>query len=499
MFSEKQVLPVPRSHTLSSALQDGVSDGGRASLQGSEDSNAVMSTIDRFRSRRVAEHNATALLAYAAAGVLGAAAAAALTRRSHHPEGFDPNRQTQLAQLDETPARRYYTGFDPQYAIAISDLRAMTHQRLPRFALEYLEGGAQDEASLFRERRAYADWRFMPRTLVDVSNRTLESKILARSAAMPLVISPTGLNGIFRAHGDSMLAKAALRARVPFVQSTMSNDTVEEVAKAAPGVRHWWQLYVFGGDEIWQELLRRADRAGCEALVLTTNTQIFGDREWQQRNQAANKRLSASAAFECLAHPLWLAENLLSHGIPTFPNVMDFIPRGQRSFFAASNWIRKHQPTSLGWDTVAKIRRYWKKPFILKGILNPEDVRRAADSGVDGIVLGSHGGRQLDWTVAPLDLLPVARDIIGDRIALYMTGGIRRGTDMLKALALGADAVWVGRAPLYGLSAAGAAGAARALAILKGEALDGMGLLGVSRVDQLGPHLLAHSGSAIAR
>lgn len=455
-----------------------------------------MSTLDRFLSHRKAERHISALLAYALAGLAGAAAGAMLTRRSH-PAGYDPNRHTQLAQLDGTPARRYYTGFDPQYAVAVSDLRAMSHKRLPRFALEYLEGGSQDEAALFRERRAYADWQFMPRTLVDVSDRTLESKILGRSAAMPLVVSPTGLNGIFRAHGDSMLAQAALRADVPFVQSTMSNDSMEEVARAAPGVRHWWQLYIFGGDEVWQELLRRADRAGCEALVLTTNTQIFGDREWQRRNQSANKRLSASATFESLTHPLWLAENLLSHGIPTFPNVLDFIPKGQQSFFAASNWIRKHQPTSLNWDTVAKIRQFWKKPFILKGILNPEDVRRAADSGVDGVVLGTHGGRQLDWSISALDLLPVARDIVDGRIALYMTGGIRRGTDMLKALALGASAVWVGRAPLYGLAAAGAAGAARALEILKSEAQDGMGLLGVSRVDQLGPHLLARSGGSV--
>lgn len=457
-----------------------------------------MSALDRFLSHRKAERNVSALLGYALAGIAGAAAAAALTRRSH-PAGYEPNRHTRLAQLDETPERRYYTGLDPQYAVAVSDLRAMTHKRLPRFALEYLEGGSQDEAALLRERRAYADWRFMPRTLVDVSDRTLESKILGRSAAMPLVVSPTGLNGIFRAHGDSMLAQAALRADVPFVQSTMSNDTMLEVATAAPGVRHWWQLYIFGGDEIWQELLRRADRAGCEALVLTTNAQIFGDREWQRRNQSANKRLSASAALESLAHPLWLTENLLSHGIPTFPNVIDFVPKGQRSFFAASNWIRKHQPTSLSWDTVGRIRQFWKKPFILKGILNPEDVRRAADSGVDGIVLGSHGGRQLDWTVSALDLLPVARDIVDDRMALYMTGGIRRGTDMLKALALGASAVWVGRAPLYGLSAAGAAGATRALEILKNEALDGMGLLGVSRVGQLGPHLLARSDGSVPR
>ncbi len=451
-----------------------------------------MSALDRIIRQRTAGRDLDRLLACAIAGLAGAVAGVALTRRSH-PSGHEPNRHTQLPQLDDTPARRYYTGLNPQRAIAISDLRAMSHKRLPRFALEYLEGGAEDEATMLRERRAFANWRFMPRTLVDVSHRTLKTEILGRAAAMPLVVSPTGLNGILRAHGDSALARAARLADVPFVQSTMSNDTMEEVAKAAPGVRHWWQLYVFGGDDIWQELLRRADRVGCEALVLTTNTQIFGNREWQRRNQIGNRRLSASAALESLTHPLWFAQNPLSHGTPGFANIIEFVPKDQRSFFAASNWVREHQPKSLSWDTVAKIRERWKKPFILKGILCPEDVRHALDSGVDAIVLSSHGGRQLDWTISPLDLLPVARDIVGQRIALFMSGGIRRGTDLLKACALGADAVWVGRAPLYGLCAAGAAGAARALDILKSEALDAMGLLGVSRIEELGPHLLAHS------
>ncbi len=451
-----------------------------------------MSARHTFRSRRTSERSNTSLVACAVAGF---AAGLALSRRRDHPTGYEPNRHTQLAQLDGTPSRRYYTGSDLQRAVAVSDLRAMTHRRLPRFALEYLEGGAQDEATMLRERRAYADWHFVPRTLVDVSHRTLETEILGRHSTMPLVVAPTGLNGIFRAHGDSALAKGALHAGIPFVQSTMSNDTMEEVARAAPGVRHWWQLYVFGGDEVWQELLRRADRAGCEALVLTTNTQIFGDREWQRRNQVGHKRLSAGAALESLTHPRWMAENLLLHGLPEFPNVIDFVPKGQRSFFATSTWIRKHQPTSLSWDTVGKIRQRWSKPFLLKGILNPDDVRRALDSGVDGVVLSSHGGRQLDWAIAPLDLVPVAREIVGDRIALHVTGGIRRGTDMLKALALGAHAVWAGRAPLYGLGAAGAAGVARALDILETEATDAMGLVGVNRVSELGPDLLTRLGS----
>jgi (S)-mandelate dehydrogenase len=432
------------------------------------------------------------LVTYGLAGVAGFAVGAALRRRSH-PTGYEPNRHTALAQLEGTPARRYYAGADPARAVALSDLRAMAHKRLPRFALEYLEGGAEDEATMLAERTAYAGWRFLPRTLADVSHRSLDVDILGGRAAMPLVVSPTGFNGIIHARGDCALAQAAQRRGVPFVQSTMSNDTMEDVARAAPGGRHWWQLYVFGGDEVWQELLRRADRAGCEALVLTTNAQIFGDREWQRRNQIGKSRLSTSAALESLLHPRWMGGNLLAHGMPCFTNVIDFVPKDQRSLFAASTWIREHQPKSLSWDTVARIRDRWKKPFILKGILSPEDVRRSVDSGVDGIVISSHGGRQLDWAIAPLDLLPTARKIVGDRVALYLSGGIRRGTDMLKALALGADAVWVGRAPLYGLAAAGADGAARALEILADEALNAMGLMGVNRVDELGPHFLARA------
>lgn len=248
---------------------------------------------------------------------------------------------------------------------------------------------------------------------------------------------------------------------------------------------------MFGGDEVWQELLRRADRAGCEALVLTTNAQIFDDREWQRRNQVGKLRLSAPAALESLLHPRWMVEICLRTGCRVSPTSSTSSPKNQRSLFAASTWIREHQPKSMSWDTVAKIRQRWKKPFILKGILSPEDVRRSVASGVDGVVISSHGGRQLDWAIAPLDLLPVAREIVGDDIALYLSGGIRRGTDMLKVLVLGADAVWAGRAPLYGLAAAGADGAHRALEILADEALNAMGLLGVNGVGELGRHLLA--------
>jgi len=403
----------------------------------------------------------------------------------------DPNRHLAVAQLDGSPRRRYYTGRNLARAVAIEDLRAMTHKRMPRFVLEYLEGGAEEEASLLHDRSAYAEWRFMPRQLVDVSGRSLKTTILGRAAELPLIVAPTGLNGLFQHHGDTALAQAAAHCGVPFVQSTMSNDSMEQVARVQ-GLRHWWQLYVFGGDEVWQELLRRADACGCEALVLTTNAQIFGNREWSTRTRATQTRPSLPTIANAALHPRWLASTLLTHGMPVFRNAVDFVPKDKRGFFESAFWIRAHQPTSLSWRTVEQIRERWKKPFIVKGLLHLDDVRRALDSGVDGIVLGSHGGRQLDSSIAPLALLPEAREIVGDRLALYLSGGLRRGTDLLKALALGADAVMAGRAPLYGLCAAGAPGVERALAILAREALDAMGLLGAASIGELGPSFLRH-------
>lgn len=388
-----------------------------------------------------------------------------------------------IAQLGDTPARRYYTGSNLQRAKAVSDLRARTHKLMPRVALEYLEGGAGEEATLYREREAFAEWRYLPHTLVDESHLSLKRALLGREAAMPLAIAPTGLNGLFMRHADTELAEGAARFGVPFIQSTMSNDRMEDVARVE-GLRHWWQLYVFGGEEIWQELLCRADACGCEALVVTTNSQIFGDREWDSRTRATQSRPSLSTILDAACHPRWLASTL-AHGMPEFANVIDFVPRERRGFFASAFWIREQMPRTLSWRDIAKIRARWSKPFFIKGVLNLDDVRHAVDSGVDGIMLGSHGGRQMDWAVSALDILPEARAIAGDRIALYVSGGIRHGTDILKALALGADAVMTGRATLYGLCAGGAAGVHRALELLHDQAMNELGQLGVPSLQAL--------------
>lgn len=395
------------------------------------------------------------------------------------------------AQLGGTPRRNFYTGRNLDRVRTIADLRARAHRLMPRFVLEYLEGGAEDEATLARERIAYGDWRFVPRQLVDVSRRTLDGPVLGRPAKLPLVVAPTGLNGLFMKGADVAMAQGAAAAGVPFTQSTMSNQRMEEVAKVA-GLRHWWQLYVFGPDEIWQELLRRAEACGVEALVLTTNSQVYGNREWDDRTRSSRTRPSLATTLEAALHPRWLATTLgAQRGMPVFENVVDFVPKDQRGFFDSAFWIRDQMRTSLGWEDVEKIRQRWTRPFLIKGLLHPDDLRRAVDAGVDGVILDSHGGRQADWAVAPLDVMPRAREATQGKVQLLMAGGIRRGTDIVKALCLGADAVLAGRAPLYGLCAHGSAGVAKALDILGKEAGNAMAQIGAATRAELNATLLS--------
>ena len=382
------------------------------------------------------------------------------------------------AQLGGSPQRKYYTGSRVQRARSIADLRARTHRLMPRFVLEYLEGGAGDEATLRREREAFAEWRVMPRTLTGLSGSDPSAAILEQRAAMPLIVAPTGLNGIFRRHADTALAAGAARSGVPFVQSTMSNDTMERVSQVE-GLRHWWQLYVFGGEEVWQELVDRAAAAGCEALVLTTNAQVFGRRNWDRRGRRENGFPAMPAMLDAALHPRW-AVGAMGRGLPDFVNVRDFVPGDRRSFFDVAQWIREAMRISLDWKDVEAIRQRWKKPFLLKGLLNLQDVARARDSGVDGIILSSHGGRQADWAVSPLDMLESARRIVGDDIGLFLSGGVRTGADILKALALGADAVLAGRAPLYGLCAYGERGVHASLDILRCELANEMAQCGIA-------------------
>ena len=397
------------------------------------------------------------------------------------------------AVLGASPQRRFYAGRNLARAVTIEDLRAMAHRRLPAFALEYLEGGGEEEASLARNLAALAQWRFTHRAIADVSHVETGASLFGRPLAMPVLVAPTGLNALFWPHADLRLAEAAAASGVPCAQSTMSNDDMAAVARV-PGLRYWWQLYLFGPEEVRDRLIERADAAQCEALVVTVDAQIYGNREWEKRARSGAASLGAAAAFDALAHPRWLGRGILSHGMPRFANVIQFVPRERRGFFDSAMWIRSQMDRALSWDKLRRIRDRWPRRLVIKGLLSLDEIARAAEIGADAVAISNHGGRQLDWAVAPLDLLPQARREVGRRIALFVDGGFRRGSDIVKALALGADAVFVGRAPLYGVAAAGRDGAKRALDILREELERDLGLLGVARIDGLDQSLLHRAG-----
>jgi (S)-mandelate dehydrogenase len=312
--------------------------------------------------------------------------------------------------------------------------------------------------------------------------------------AMPLAIAPTGLNALFWPHADLRLAEAAAAAGIPYAQSTMSNDAMERVARV-PGLRYWWQLYVFGPTHIRETLIDRAHDAGCEALIVTIDAQIYGNREWHKRTQSGPKSLGWSARLDALAHPRWLAEGILSHGMPRFENVIEFVPEDRRGLFDSAHWIRSQMDRALSWDTIARIRERWRRKLIIKGLLFVDDIERAAEIGADAVAISNHGGRQLDWSMAPLDLLPAARKAVGNRIAILVDGGMRRGTDIAKAMMLGADAVLIGRAALYGVAAAGRAGVKRSLDILHEELDRDLGLLGAASLAGINRRLLVRHGA----
>jgi len=439
-----------------------------------------------------------------ALGLLGVALGATATawlaerRADGRQAAFHPGRRAGLerlrlpaspALLERTPRRRLRRSGDLARARTVADLRAMAHARLPGFALEYLEGGSEEEAALARNLDSFAQWHFVPPVLVDVSHRDVSSELFGAPMSMPLAIAPTGLNALFWPHADTALAQAAADAGIPCAQSTMSNDRMEDVGRTT-GLRHWWQLYVFGPPSVSEALIARADAAGCEALIVTTGAQIYGNREWDRRNRMSSGNLDWSSEIDALLHPRWLASTILEHGMPRFENVLDYVPHDKRSFFASAFWIRSQMDQALSWQTIARVRELWPRKLLLKGLLGPKDAVRAVAAGVDALVLSNHGGRQLDWSVSALDVLPATRQAVGDTFPLLVDGGVRRGTDIVKALALGADAVLIGRAALYGVAAGGRDGVKRALEILRDELQRDLGLLGARSIAEIGPDFL---------
>ena len=381
-------------------------------------------------------------------------------------------------------------------AYNIDDLRRMAQRRLPRVAWDYLERGAEDDLTMAANRKALERIAFRPRTLVDVSNRSLQHSLFGNTYTAPFGIAPTGAAGLYCHDADVALARAAAAAGVPFVLSTASFVAMERVAREAAGHK-WFQLYMSKDRAAAERLVKRALAAGFEALVVTTDVPVGANREYNLRNGFAIPfRINARNVVDGVMHPRWLTgvflKTLLSDGIPRFRNVDS--EEGGRIVAKDLSAFRARRD-ALDWSDIAWLRTIWPHKLLVKGILVAEDARLALANGADGVVVSNHGGRQLDGARAAIDALPEIVEAVGGKMAVLFDSGVRRGADVVKALALGADFVFFGRATLYGASVDGERGVARALEIIRSETDRVMALIGCGRVDDLGRNYLEMPGS----
>jgi (S)-mandelate dehydrogenase len=380
--------------------------------------------------------------------------------------------------------RRLYQGTDYRRAHSIDELREVARRRVPNFCFEYVEGGSDDEVTLKRNRSVFEEIGFVPRTLVDVSARSQAVDLFGKPSAAPFMIGPTGFSGLLTRDGDLALARAAASAGIPYILSNASTMRLEEVVQRAGG-RIWMQLYLYRTRDYAARLVDRMKAIGIEALVVTTDSAIFGNREWDRRNYARPLKLDLRNTIDVMLHPRWIFDVLVPHGVPRFANLGDMLPPGQDSVQGAASAIAKELDPSLNWADIRWLRDLWPGKLIVKGVMCVEDAVTAAKSGADGIVLSNHGGRQLDGAISSMEILPEVAAAVGSQLTVMLDGGFRRGSDIVKARALGADAVLLGRATTYGLAAGGEAGVAHAINLLKTEVDRVVGLLGCSDLSQL--------------
>lgn len=377
---------------------------------------------------------------------------------------------------------------------ALDDFEPAARAHLPRPLFHYICEAVEQRLTLADNRTAFEELAFVPPTLTDVTQRHARTTLFGHTYAQPFGIAPMGAVALMAYRGDLALAAAAAQANIPMVLSGASLIPMEAVAAAYPGA--WFQAYVPGSEAAIEQLVQRVERAGFGALVLTVDTRIPSNRANMARaGFTLPMRPSASLAWQGLSHPRWLLgtflRTLLKHGLPHFENT--YVNRGA-PILSPDAVNDMGVPGTLSWDHVRLMRRLWRKPLLLKGILAADDARRAVDMGVDGLVLSNHGGRQLDGAVSPLRVLPAVRQAVGRGPVVALDGGVRRGSDIIKAVALGADAVFVGRPYYYASAVAGEAGARHATALLAHEVLTTMGLLNLNRLDEAGPHLLLRVG-----
>jgi L-lactate dehydrogenase (cytochrome) len=370
----------------------------------------------------------------------------------------------------------------------IEDLRQLARRKVPKAIFEYIDHGSYDQISLRANRDALQAIRFRQRVLVDADNRQLATTMLGEKVAMPLAIAPTGLVGLMHGDGEMLAARAAEAAGIRYTLSTMSICSVEDVRAATKGP-FWFQLYVFRDRGFSESVIERAKAAGCTALFLTVDLPMRGQRHCDIKNGlTVPPRLTMANAFDILTKPSWALGVLMSKR-KSFGNIDAYLNK-KGGIWAAGRWGNDNFDASLSWNDVAWVRKLWPGKLVVKGVLDPEDARKAADLGADAIVISNHGGRQLDGAPATVTALPAIAEAVRERIEVLFDGGIRSGQDVLKALALGAHGCMIGRAYLYGLAAMGEAGVAKALSLIAEELKVSMSLTGVRDVKDISRDIL---------
>jgi isopentenyl diphosphate isomerase/L-lactate dehydrogenase-like FMN-dependent dehydrogenase len=371
-------------------------------------------------------------------------------------------------------------------AYNIFDLRKMALKRVPKGLFEFVDRGTEDEVALRNNRAVFERIRLKPRTLVDVSKRSQEVTLFGKKHKMPLVIAPTGTAGLMWYEGEIALARAAAEAGIPFTLATGSMTAMEKVAEQAGGTL-WFQLYMWPDRSLSHKLVERARAAGYEALVVTVDGVLPGNREYNLRSGFTIPfTFTRGNIIDVLLHPRWLigvlGRYLLTTGMPRYQNYPTDIkyritagPMGRSSM----------RNDSLNWDDLRALRKMWPHRLLVKGLLHPQDAVTAADCGADGVIVSNHGGRNLDTVISPIEALPEVVDAVGKRVTVLVDSGFRRGTDVAKALAMGAQAVMIGRSTLYGVAAGGEEGARRAISLFRGEIDRVIALLGCNTIGDL--------------
>jgi L-lactate dehydrogenase (cytochrome) len=376
----------------------------------------------------------------------------------------------------------------PEPITCIEDLRALARRRVPRMFYDYADSGAWTESTYRANEADFQRIHLRQRVGIDFSNRNLASTMAGQPVAMPVALAPVGMTGMQHADGEILAARAAGAAGVPFTLSTMSVCSIEDVAEETDKP-FWFQLYVMRDRDFNSKLVARAKAARCSALVLTLDLQILAQRNKDIKNGlAAPPRMTFSNVLDIASKPRWWL-GMLGTKRRTFRNIVGHAP-GVKDTRALASWTNEQFDPTLDWDDVKRIKDEWGGKLILKGIMDPEDAELAVQSGADALIVSNHGGRQLDGTIASVAALPAIAAAVGSRIEVFIDGGIRGGQDVLKALALGAKGVFIGRAYIYGLGAMGEAGVAKALELIRRELDVSMALCGLTDVRQAGPHNL---------